>query len=255
MKILLDHSRTCVTRSRRECNMVRTAIKILKLIYLLMLCVGLTSAITYGMYLALDVFFAVLDQANVFRITFYFLFPIFRYAYTFCILVAYPMLATIHKCEQACNNGTGKKPTKYIILAILENVLGGIVAAVLIYIIDPMFVIYIFKIYPVPYLWAWELPTIVLFIIFAMKLPSIAGTINEDKQELHLFGYHVHESMFGVIYIFAALLLVFNARVSVIDLIFASLFFVFGGFLFGRDIKDVMAGKFIEKLKPQEGSS
>ena len=243
-----NHPGYSVPVSRDDRLMKKATVKVLKLIYLLVLCVGITSAITYGMYLALQVFFTVLSDTNIFKITFFFLFPVFHYAYIFCFLVAYPMLATMHKLEECCMEGSGKKATKWIIIMILENVLGLIVTASIIYVVDPMFLIY----GPVHNLWIWELPTIILFIIFAMNLPRIAGTLNASMEQFHLFGYHVHESMFGIIYFFAAILLVFNARVSVIDLIFASFFFVFGGFLFGRDFKDVMAGKFIEKLPPSE---
>nr|MDO8109624.1 hypothetical protein [Candidatus Sigynarchaeota archaeon] len=226
--------------------MKKTTIKKLKKMYLYMLVVGLTTAITYGFYRALEIFFKTPFPVpwNVLNVLFFAFLPILHFAYAFCFMVAFPLLATIQKCEEKYPEGCGKAATRYILLLILENALGAISSVAIVLVVDPFFM----NTDPVPVLWAWELPTVVIFVIFAMNLPRIAGTINVDVQELHVKGYHVHESMFGIAFFFAAILLIFNARVSVVDVIFASFFFVFGGFLFGRDIKDVIAGKYITKV-------
>ena len=228
--------------------MKKETTKVLKKFYLIVLCIGLTSAITYGIYLALRVFFEVLDDANIFKIGFNFLLPVFHYTYIFCFILAYPMLATIHKCEECCMDGSERTATRYVVWMVIEHAIAIVFTTIIVMFIDPA----LNPCGPVPSMWAWELPTLLLFIVFAINLPRIAGTLNADIVQFHIFGYHMHESVFGIFYFCAAILLVFNARVSVVDLIFASFYFVFGGFLFGRDIKDVMAGKFIEKVKPTD---
>ncbi|NMC05788.1 MAG: hypothetical protein GYA24_11275, partial [Candidatus Lokiarchaeota archaeon] len=178
------------------------------------------------------------------RLFFTFL-PIFHVAYIYAFLVAVPMLATIHKCEEVCKSDpAGHSLRVFAILVAIENVLGFLGAFLLLYVDDVLL-----GILHIPLLWAWEVSMVGIFFIIAKNLPRIAGTVNADVQEFRVHGYHVHESVFGLAFIFAAILLVFNARFSAIDVIFASFFFIFGGFLFGRDIKDVMAGKFIEKVK------
>ncbi len=226
--------------------MKKTTIKKLKYFYLILLVIGLTCAITYGFYRALEVFFRTDFPVpwNILNVLFFTFLPIFHFAYVFCVIVALPLLANIQKCEEKFPEGCGKAATKYILLLITENIFGALAAITIVFIVDPFFM----KTDPVPNLWVWELPTIIIFIIFAINLPRIAGTVNVDMQELHIRGYHVHESMFGIALFFAAILLIFNARISVVDVIFASFFFVFGGFLFGRDIKDVLAGKYITKV-------
>jgi hypothetical protein len=221
-------------------------IKKLKFVYLVMLVAGLICAVTYGVFRALEIFFEVDFPApfDVLNDVFFIFLPIFHFAF----LVAVPMLATIHKCEEECKQDPARHSIrKFVILVVVENVLGFFGAFLVLYIDDLLL-----GILHIPLLWVWEVATVGIFFVLAKNLPRIAGTVNSDVQEFRVHGYHVHESMFGVVFIFAAILLVFNARFSAIDVLFASFFFIFGGFLFGRDIKDVMAGKFIEKVKDKK---
>jgi hypothetical protein len=237
----------------RASTMQPATIKKLKFVYLVMLVAGIISAATYGVLLALEIFHEVDFPApfNVLNRAFFIALPIFHFAYIYCFLVAVPMLATIQKCEEICNKNPALHPVRvFIALFIIENVLGFLGTFLVLY-VDGL----LLGILHIPLLWLWEIATIVIFFLLARNLPRIAGTVNVSVQEFHVHGYHVHESMFGLAFIFTAILLVFNARFSAFDLIFASFFFIFGGFLFGRDIKDVMAGNFIEKIKDKKADS
>jgi hypothetical protein len=233
-----------------------STIKKLKFLYLVMLVAGLISAITYGVYRGLEIFFEDDFPApyDVFNEMFFATLPVFHFAYIYFTMVAVPMLATIHKCEETSCTDTSPGATraihKFIILVVLENV-AGFVGTFLVLYIDQL----LLGILHIPVLWIWEIAMIGIFFVIAKNLPRIAGTVNSDVQEFHVRGYHVHESMFGLAFIFAAILLVLNARFSAFDLIFASFFFIFGGFLFGRDIKDVMEGKFIEKIPDKKAEA
>nr|MDO8085184.1 hypothetical protein [Candidatus Sigynarchaeum springense] len=229
-------------------------IKTLKFVYLVMLVAGLICAITYGIGRALEIFFETdfPEPYDVFNRIFFTGLVVFHFAYVFCFLVAVPMLVTIHKCEEICKSNPSGHPLRiFAWLVLLENVLGLIVAVLVLY-IDEM--LHQFGTH-IPLLWLWELATVGIFFILARNLPRVASTVNVDVQEFHVRGYHVHESVFGLAFIFAAILLVFNARFSAFDVLFASFFFIFGGFLFGRDIKDVMAGKFVEKVRDKKAES
>jgi hypothetical protein len=230
-----------------------TTIKELKFAYLVMLVAGLVCAITYGVFRALEIFFEVGFPApyDVLNDMFFVSLPIFHFAYIYGFLVAVPMLATIQKCEEICDKDPARHSARiFVILVMVENVLGFLGAFLVLYIDDLLL-----GILHIPLLWVWEIATVGLFFLLARNLPRIAGTVNTSVQEFHVHGYHIHESMFGVAFIFAAILLVFNARFSAFDVLFASFFFIFGGFLFGRDIKDVMAGKFIEKIPDKKADS
>ncbi len=216
-----------------------------------MLVAGIISAVVYGVLRALEFFHPYPPPFDVISEAFYIALPIFHFAYIYCFLVAVPMLVTIHKCEEMCNKHPERHLTRaYGMFALLENVLGFLGAVLVLYVDDLLL-----GVLHIPLLWLWELTTVAIFFVLAKNMPRIAGTVNSDVQEFRVHGYHVHESMFGLSFIFAAIMLVFNARFSAIDVLFASFFFVFGGFLFGRDIKDVMAGKFIEKVKDKKADA
>ncbi len=231
--------------------MQTTTIKKLKFVYLVMLVAGIISAVTYGILRALEIFHPYAPPFDGVSRVFFIALPVFHFAYIYCFLVSVPMLVTIHKCEEMCNKHPERHPARvYGTLSVLENVLSFLCTILVLY-VDGVLLGFIH----IPMLWLWELATVAIFFVLAKNLPRIAGTVNADVQEFRVHGYHVHESMFGLSFIFGAILLVFNARFSAFDVLFASFFFVFGGFLFGRDIKDVMAGKFIEKIKDKKADT
>ncbi len=227
--------------------MQKKTIKYLKFLYLVIFVTALVSAITYGVYLALEVFFSVPfpEPFNILNEAFFFMKIVFKLAYIYCFIFAFPMLVWIQRCERKCaGNDNTREAAVYLLTMIMINCFSVLAATVVILVIDPFFQAQTDP----PMLWIWELATIAIFVAFAANLPRMAGTVNNDVQEFHVWGYHVHESIFGVCFIIAGILFIFNANNNTVDIIFASFFFVAGGFLFGRDLKDVLAGKFIEKI-------
>lgn len=224
-------------------------IRWLKFIYLVMFVTALGTACAHGFYSALDVFFREPFPVpwNALNEIFYAAWPIVRFTYVYCFIASFPMLALIHRCEVACtgeNAGDARRASRmYVVVMVAWNACAVLLAVVLLLVVDPFFAGQA----GTPLLWIWEIVAIVVFIAFAVNLPRLAGTVNDDIQEFHVRGYHVHESIFGVFFIFTGILFLFNVH-NTVDLIFAAFFFVAGGFLFGRDVKDVMAGKFIEKV-------
>jgi hypothetical protein len=213
--------------------------------------IGLISAIVHGVCLALDVFvrplvvgafpplMAFLDKVHA----------CIRFAFILGSTLGWINLPVLHHLEE--REKRLRSGTFAVFLLGLESaiVLGCIC---LYFIVGPYFTA------PGPHhlLWIWELGALFAFVMFAINLPRMAGTVNGEIQELHINGYHVHESVFGIIYFIAALLMIFNGPSNMVDMLYSSLFFLMGGFFFGRDIKDVMAGKFIVKaeLEAREAS-
>ena len=219
----------------------------IKLVYLILLVCGIIAAIVHGISLAMQKFTEtiiandmILEILN--EIHFY-----FNFAYILCSTVSFLVLSSISKYEKKIQVNKPFEIKKALGKFIILTITGAIFSTLVVYIIEPYFT----TSDALPMLWAWEFGAIVIFVLFAVNLPGIAGTVNDDIKEFHVFGYHVHESIFGIVYIVAAILLVFNSFGNVVDLLYASLFFLFGGFLFGRDIKDVIAGKFIVKLEDE----
>nr|MDO8118711.1 hypothetical protein [Candidatus Sigynarchaeota archaeon] len=227
--------------------MEEKTIKYLKFTYLVIFVAALVSAITYGVYLALEFFFTTPFPVpfDVFNVIFFLMKPIFRFTYIYCFIFAFPMLVLIQRCERKCVGKENEKESRlYIVIMIAANCLSILAGTLVIFVVDPFFQAYTDP----PMLWTWELGTIIIFVAFAANLPHMAGTVNNDLQEFHVWGYHVHESIFGVWFIIAGILFIFNANNNTVEIIFASFFFIAGGFLFGRDLKDVLAGKFIERI-------
>lgn len=229
--------------------MQQALINKLKLVYLVILIGGLTSAIIYGVQKALEIYFITrfpppfgihTDIYNMSK-------PVFRFIYIYFITLSFPMLITIQNLQDRLTNSQGNESKvirNFFLKFILENIGAIVLSLFIILILDS-----ILSAGKIPFLWVYEIAIIVLVIIFSLNLPKIANTVNNDIREFHLWGYHLHESLFGIFFMIAALFFIFNANSNLVDLIYASFFLIMGGFLFGRDIKDVMEGKIIEKVK------
>jgi hypothetical protein len=194
--------------------------------------IGLISAIVHGvclaLCLALPVFVPPLLASCI------------SFAFIFGSTLGWINLAVLHYL-----GGWEKKLRSWILAVFFLGLESAIVLGCIFicFIVGPYFVD------PGPHhlLWVWELGALFAFVLFAINLPKIVGTVNGEIKELHINGYHVHESVFGMIYIIAALLIIFNGPSNMVDMLYSSLFLLMGGFFFGRDIKDVAVGKFIVK--------
>ncbi|MFX0102697.1 MAG: hypothetical protein ACFFCS_24230 [Candidatus Hodarchaeota archaeon] len=222
----------------------------LKLVYLVILIGGLFAAIFYGVQEALEVYFTERfpPPFGIHYDIYWIMRPISRFIYIYFSTLSFPMLVTIQNLQDKLMGTEDKQKTiqKFILKVIIENI-GAILLSLYIIIVLDVVLSAEMK----PFLWVYEVIIIVLVIIFSLNLPKIANTVNNDIREFHLWGYHLHESLFGIFFMIAALFFIFNANSNLVDLIFASFFLIMGGFLFGRDIKDVMEGKIIEKIKKE----
>jgi hypothetical protein len=230
------------------------ATKRLKILYLIIFCASVASALYHGFQLALAIFFAPAWPAPWagFRAAYYITYPIFTFLYIYCFIVSFPMLLLVQKYEEAIVAGTPRtrrKAAGYLAALIAGHVIVIGLTYLLVTVVEPIFM--------APdhhWLWVYEMVAFALFFLVARFLPKFSSSVNNQVQEFHIHGYHVHESMFGLFFIFASILFIFNA-VNTVDLIFAGLFAIVGGFFFGRDLKDVLASKFIEKIKDVEGTN
>ncbi|MHA1682104.1 MAG: hypothetical protein ACTSUE_14290 [Promethearchaeota archaeon] len=81
--------------------------------------------------------------------------------------------------------------------------------------------------------------------IVGILISRAAGFVNLDVYEFSFLGYHVHETVLGILFIFVGL--VFILLGNEIELYLGLLLFFSGSFFIGRDWKDFASGKIITR--------
>ncbi|MHA1340501.1 MAG: hypothetical protein ACTSRZ_10235 [Promethearchaeota archaeon] len=91
------------------------------------------------------------------------------------------------------------------------------------------------------------------FVANAFLIALMAGNLTEEMTRTYIFGYHVHESTFGILLVIIGVpLMALAPNYATFSFLYGGSFFVAGIFLIGRDWRDVASGELLVHYTKEE---